>query len=142
MYCCTDRSQISSVASIIRLPHFDKIPSSRMLHRSLRWFVAISLVVQVLSLTTVMSSANANGLWTVSCAGKPMLLPLSGDAGDSSPMGQCLYCCLDPGGALAADYSPVSLKTGASLLSVNATTDEYCRWIDSCHPPRAPPVIR
>lgn len=110
--------------------------------RALHWFITIALVVQFLSLTTGMGSAHATGLWTVSCAGKPMLLPLPGDTDDSSPMGQCLYCCLDSADVVIADNSPVSLKAGGALSLVTVTSaEDNCR-IDSCHPARAPPAIR
>jgi len=110
--------------------------------RALHWFIAIALVAQLLSLTTVMGSAHANGLWTVSCAGKPMLLPLPGDADDSNPMGQCLYCCVDSTDSLTADNSAVSIKADGTRSSVTVSNAEYSNRKDSCHPARAPPVIR
>lgn len=113
-----------------------------MPQRALYWLIAVSLVTHSLSVTIGMSGAHAHGLWTISCAGKPMLLPLPGDTSDSSPTSHCLYCNGDTPETLAAKGTSLPLhQLSNAQPQIATTTTRFCNDCNTCHPARAPPVI-
>ena len=112
-----------------------------MLQRALHWLITISLVTHALSFTIAMSSAHASGLWTISCAGNPMLLPIPGESENSIPMGHCLYCSDSPEPTVAIPAAaPLFVTQAAENIPARDCLGLFKQFTD-CHPARAPPVI-